>query len=315
MLLTVERMLPLASLALVGCATAPPPVLSAADWRVEPPAAACEARSERKQGVMLRRYDAEGRLLFATTMPFTDMHGAEWFTWRGNKLVAVDSYLEGAGGRLFCGRGDSGAEGRWIERSDLRWQGAQLVEITQSLRAYQRDDSCDNVWRLHDHREHSSSYEYRGPWLKAQGSYIRYDFEGDRPVRRHRKMGLIFGGELVDRWIWKGDRVTTYLWNDYTERFEYDAQGRLIAEWVDDPRDQSRTNRFWAYDGTAPSSAPPASRPGPRAARRQELRISIRRGRARSWRAAGRAAGPRRNISEAAPRSSRQSRRRTSSRS
>ena len=42
--------------------------------------------------------------------------------------------------------------------------------------------------------------------------------------------------------------VTSYRWGSYTTRFEYDAQGRLIAEVIDNPQERPRTNQFWAYD-------------------------------------------------------------------
>ena len=179
----------LASLALVGCATAPPPVLSAADWRVEPPAAACVARIQQtNKGDEWRRYDAEGRLLFGITTGASDQRAAEWLTWRGDKLVAVDSYVEGAGNIWGC-RGVGlpvRAEERTIGRSELRWKGAQLVEITISRRIYRLDDDCAG-WHLHHRDDDDFTYEYRGRWLKAEGRNVRYEFEGDRPVRRRTR--------------------------------------------------------------------------------------------------------------------------------
>ena len=249
MLLTVERMLPLASLALVGCATAPPPVLSAADWRVEPPArpparraakgkrGSCCAATTLRGGCSSRR-----RCRSPTCMGPSGSPGEATNWWPSTRTWRAREVGCSAAAAIREPRGD----GRAIRPS---LAGGAAGRYTQSLRAYQRDDSCDNVWRLHEHREKSSSFEYRGPWLKAQGSYARYDFEGDRPVRRHRKMGLIFWG-----------RAGRQL--DLERRSRHDVPvGRLHgavrvrrAGAFDcrvgrHPRDQSRTNRFWAYDG------------------------------------------------------------------
>jgi YD repeat-containing protein len=249
-----------AGLAMVGCAATPPPVLTAGDWRVQPPVAACEARVHgENRSVTLRRYDAEGRLIFVTTAP-PDSREAAWLTWRGETLVAVESYLDEDVYGLD--RGIAGSK-RTIERLELRWEGARLVAVTTARRIYHRDnqpddvwyfrdavlrrhDRSDDVWRLSDHEEDETVYEYRGPWLAAVGSRLRFDFDGDRPVAVRSKTGLIFWNEPFVRWTWKGDRVATYDRNGSTGRFEYDAQGRLVLQHREVPN--ARMTEIWSWE-------------------------------------------------------------------
>jgi len=103
-------------------------VLGVADWRIEPPAAACEARVSGPSAIKLRRYDADGRLIFGLTTLSSHERAAEWLTWRGQTLAAVDSYLESAAtecDECKCDACDSLAAERTVERSELHWEGAR----------------------------------------------------------------------------------------------------------------------------------------------------------------------------------------------
>jgi hypothetical protein len=130
--------------------------------------------------------------------------------------------------------------------------------VTQVRRAYARafENGFDprdwtgerDVWRLDDkyHWDRDTTYRYRGPWLEAVGSSVRYVFEGDRPVRRQLKPGLIFWDDDHNSiWTWAGDRVSTYLWTGYVQRFEYDAAGRLVLDRLDE---KDRTVRIWTFE-------------------------------------------------------------------
>jgi YD repeat-containing protein len=242
-------LLRLAGLALVGCASAPPPVLYPVDWKGQPPAAACEAHASGvNQLIQQRRYDADGRLIFGMTTPHSNTRASEWFTWRGDKLVAVDSYLEAdSSACALCGYRPTW---RMIHRAKLEWEGAHLAVVTESEIEYGRDElRQDPVWRLADHRTRETRYRYRGPWLESQGSSVRFEFEDGRPVRRRRKMGLIFWDGPVESWTWKDGRVATYLWNDYVERFDYDGNGRLIRQRTEEQKGIHATVvRTWDYD-------------------------------------------------------------------
>ncbi len=240
----------LAGLAVVGCAAAPPPVLSVADWRVQPPAAACEARESRKSAIELRRYDAEGRLISAKNTLSSHERAAEWLTWEGKTLVGVDSYLERDAtecDKCNSRNGSSLAVERTLQRSELHWQGAQLVSVTASSRIYRPDENSEG-WRLYEQSDGESRFDYLGPRLKTMGPSTRFEFEGDRPVRRRMKTGLIFWDDSFDSWTWKDDRVVTYVWGGNTQRFDYDAQGRLIRDRLESATERNTRIKTWAYN-------------------------------------------------------------------
>lgn len=235
-------------LVLAGCAT---PHLTAAEWPTTRPAAPCEVTVVDTDGMgpftRFERYDAAGHLVFSTTRLTYDGRGSEYLAWRGDQLVAVDTYYEQDFRQGNCdviGGCDEPAR-RTVARTELAYRGTLLSQIDTRTRTFVMGATAGD-WVQADRDHDATQYRWQGTDLVAVDDWT-YSFRDGHPVSGQRSDRF----KMHSSFEWSGDRLMTYRWFDYVQTFEYDDRGRLVREVLATPKDprSETTITTWTYDG------------------------------------------------------------------
>ncbi len=257
------------ALALAGCA----PALKALDWKADPlPSVDCELVVTRKEAqgdfVGKLQYDADGRLVYARDRAALGAVASEHFTWTGDKLTRIDSYLDQPAwdGKCDSPGGCKTPPARIVWRVDVGWDKERLVSLTAAATLFaQRGD----VWveQLKDQESFTFSYDasgrlvggaaIKGTGLASTGlEPFSLSWEGDRLARVNgaavqgsvQDGAFTVGGPVQRRFSFKDGTLTR-------EESQDAAQGKGERWTFKDVEDGAQLDRdlFKAAPGAKPT--------------------------------------------------------------
>jgi len=202
-------------------------------WNILPPAAACRVDLVMGSIQIVRLYDRDGRILFATRTLDGPVKAYEIFEWNGDQLAAMSFFEEQLVHRRV----------RMTGHFKLRWWGGLPVQVEKLESQY--ESSGENAeWKMRNRSEETIDLTWEGRQLVE----IRSSRAKEKPIRLAYRDGQLV--QVGERSIeWKDGRIAAARWPGGTETLAYTPEG---WPWWSELREERAPNRaprraWWYY--------------------------------------------------------------------